>query len=133
MFVYIFICLYLYLALWCNAYHYCATSFIKAWTQVLRRLKSCSPRIGDSRWWGFLKMVPAGNKAKCLPTVNHTTKRIHHHHHHHYRHHHIFENFKWMYKEPDRFLWVVFQVLATDLQSTITGLCYFITYLALST
>ena len=27
-------------------------------------------------------MVPAGNKAKCLLSVNHTTKTIHHHHHH---------------------------------------------------
>ena len=27
-----------------------------------------------------LTMVPAGNKAKCLSLVNHTTKTIHHHH-----------------------------------------------------
>ena len=27
-------------------------------------------------------MVPAGNKAKRLWSVNHTTKTIHHHHHH---------------------------------------------------
>ena len=26
-------------------------------------------------------MVPAGNKAKRLSSVNHTTKIIHHHHH----------------------------------------------------
>ena len=26
-------------------------------------------------------MVPAGNKAKCLSLVNHTTKTIHHHYH----------------------------------------------------
>ena len=26
-------------------------------------------------------MVPAGNKAKRLSSVNHTTKAIHHHHH----------------------------------------------------
>ena len=26
-------------------------------------------------------MVPAGNKAKHLPSVNHITKTIHHHHH----------------------------------------------------
>ena len=26
-------------------------------------------------------MVPAGNKAKCLLSVNHTTITIHHHHH----------------------------------------------------
>ena len=29
-------------------------------------------------------MVPAGNKAKRLPLVNHTTKRFHHHHHYHH-------------------------------------------------
>ena len=28
-------------------------------------------------------MVPAGNKAKRLSSVKHTTKTIHHHHHHH--------------------------------------------------
>ena len=33
-------------------YHYCTTSFIKAWTHVLRRFKSCS------RWWESLIMVP---------------------------------------------------------------------------
>ena len=27
-------------------------------------------------------MVPAGNKAKRLSSVNHTTKTIHHHYHH---------------------------------------------------
>ena len=33
-------------------------------------------------------MVPAGNKAKRLSWVNHTTKTIHHNHRHlHYRHH----------------------------------------------
>ena len=37
--------------------------------------------VGDSRWWGSLRMVPAGNKVKCLLSVNHTTKTIHHHHH----------------------------------------------------
>ena len=31
-------------------------------------------------------MVLAGNKAKCLSLVNHTTKTIHHHHHHHHHH-----------------------------------------------
>ena len=32
-------------------------------------------------------MVPAGNKAKRLSSINHTTKTIHHHHHHHHHHH----------------------------------------------
>ena len=30
-------------------------------------------------------MVPAGNKAKRISSVNHATKTIHHHHHHHQR------------------------------------------------
>ena len=51
------------MAPWCSSYHYCTTSLTKAWTQVLRRFKSCSRRVGDSRWWGSLAMVPAGNKA----------------------------------------------------------------------
>ena len=29
-------------------------------------------------------MVPAGNKAKRLSSVNHTTKTIYHHHHNHH-------------------------------------------------
>ena len=33
-------------------------------------------------------MVPAGNKAKRLSSVNHTAKTIYHHHLHHHRHHH---------------------------------------------
>ena len=59
---------------WCSGYHYCTTSFNKARTQVLRRLKSCSRRVRDSRRWGSLAVVPGGNKAKCLSSVNHTTK-----------------------------------------------------------
>ena len=43
-------------------------------------LWSCSRRVGDSRWWGSLTMVPAGNKAKRFLSVNHNTKTIHHHH-----------------------------------------------------
>ena len=39
-----------------------------------------SRRVEDSRWLGSLTMVLAGNKAKRLLTVNHTTKTIHHHH-----------------------------------------------------
>ena len=55
---------------WCSGYDYCTTSFNKAWTQVLRRLKSCSRRVRDSRWWGSRTMVPAGNQAKRLSSVN---------------------------------------------------------------
>ena len=64
----------------------------KVWTQVLRRFKSCSRRVGDSRWWWSQTMVPARNKAKSLSSVNHTTKKIHHHHHHHHHHH---PNYNW--------------------------------------
>ena len=45
-------------------------------TQVLRRFKPCSQRVGDSWWWGSLTMVPAGNQAKRLSSVNNTTKTI---------------------------------------------------------
>ena len=64
-----------------SGYHYGITSFDKTWTQVLRRFKYCSRRVGYSRWWGSLIMVPAGNKAKRPSWVNHTTKIINHHHH----------------------------------------------------
>ena len=66
---------------WCIGYHYCTTSFNKAWTQVLHRFKPCLRCVRDSRWWVSLTMVPAGNKTKRLSSVNHTTKTIHHHHH----------------------------------------------------
>ena len=64
---------------WCYLYaivsgsHYSITSFNKAWIQVLRRFKSCSWRVRDSRWWGSLPMVPNGNKGKSLSSINHTT------------------------------------------------------------
>ena len=76
-------------ALWGNDYHYCTISFNKAWTQVRRRFRFWLQRIGDLWWWEFLTMVPAGNKATCQSSVNHTTKTIHHHHHHHHHHHEI--------------------------------------------
>ena len=41
-------------------------------------------RVINLQWWGSLTMVPAGNKAKRLSSVNHTTKTIHDHHHHHH-------------------------------------------------
>ena len=66
---------------WCSSYHYCTTSFNKAWTQVLHRFKPCSQCVGDSRWWGSLTLAPAGNKVKHLLSVNHTTTTIYHHHH----------------------------------------------------
>ena len=69
--------------------HYCTTSFNEPWNEVQRRFKSCSRRVGDSRWWGSLTMVLAGNKAKCLSSVNHTTKSNHHYHHHRHHHHQV--------------------------------------------
>ena len=67
-------------AKWC--YHYCTTSFNKAWTQVLCKFEFCLRHVRDSQWWGSLTRVPAGNKAKRLSLVNHTTKTNHHHHLH---------------------------------------------------
>ena len=45
-------------------------------------------------------MVPAGNKAKHLSSVNHTTKTIHHHHHHHQRSPHEIHNFREYHNVP---------------------------------
>ena len=73
--------------LWCSLYHYCTTSFTKAWTKVPHRLKYCWRRLGDLRWWESLTMVPAGNKTTHLLSVNDTTQTIHHHHHHRHHHH----------------------------------------------
>ena len=70
----------------CHGYHYYITSFNKSWTQVLRRFKSRSWLVRDSRWRGYLTMVLTGNKAKRLLLVNRTTKTIHHHlDKHHYQ------------------------------------------------
>ena len=63
----------------CCGYHYCTTSF----KQILNS-GSGHGQTGDSRRWGSLITVPAGNKAKRLSLVNHTTKAVHHHHHHHH-------------------------------------------------
>ena len=46
---------------WCSSYHYCTTSFNKAWTQVLCGFKSCSQCVGDhygeDLWqWSRLEM-----------------------------------------------------------------------------
>ena len=65
-----------YVALWCSVYDYCRTSFNKAWTQVMHRFKSYSWHVRDLRWWGSLAVVLAGNKAKRLSSVKHTTKQV---------------------------------------------------------
>ena len=64
---------------WCSDYHHCTTSYNQSWTQAFRKFKPCSWRVRNLRWWGSLTMVPAGNKAKHLSSVNHSTKTIHHH------------------------------------------------------
>ena len=45
-----------------SGYHYCTTSFSKAWTQVLYRFKSCLQSVRDWRWWGSLTMALAGKR-----------------------------------------------------------------------
>ena len=42
----------------------------------IRRKHDRSQRVGDSRWWEFLTVAPAGNKAKRISSANHTTKAI---------------------------------------------------------
>ena len=51
-------------------------NYIEEQLQVQRRFKSCSRRVGESRWWASLTMVPARNKVKRLSSVNHVTKTI---------------------------------------------------------
>ena len=51
-------------------------------------------------------MVPAGNKAKRLLLVNHTTKTIHHHHHHHHQESLTVRSdisFKLKHKSPEKY------------------------------
>ena len=76
---------------WCSSYHYCTTFVKKPWTQVRRRFISCYRLVRDFWWWEYMTMIPIGNKAKCLSSVNHTTKTIHHHHRHHHCHTHLRE------------------------------------------
>ena len=40
------------------------------------RSKSCSRRVGDSRWWRSVTDVAAGNKAKRLSLFNHSAKQF---------------------------------------------------------
>ena len=63
----------------CIGYHYCTTLFNLAWTQVLRRLKSCSRCVRHLRWGRSLTMTPAGNTTGLLSSVTHTTKTNYHH------------------------------------------------------
>ena len=71
------------MALWYSGYH----NFIQLrLNSGSAQVKHCLHCVGDSREWGSLTMVPAGNKAKCLLSVNRTTKANYHHHHHHHHH-----------------------------------------------
>ena len=54
------------MAPWCSGYHHYTTLFNKVSTQILCRFKPCSWRVGDLRWWEYLTIVPAGNKAETL-------------------------------------------------------------------
>ena len=60
------------MALWCSGYQYCTTSFNKAWTQVLCRLKSCSQRVEDSHsedlWqWSRLEIRLSAFRWSAIP------------------------------------------------------------------
>ena len=69
---------------WCHGVVVITTVQLHSTKPELRFCAGSNPArlVGDSRWWGSLTMVPAGNKAKRLLSVNHTTKTIHHHLHH---------------------------------------------------
>ena len=73
----------------CSGYRYRTTSFNKAWPQVLA---GSNPARSVSEIRGSLTIIPAGNKAKHLSSVYHTTKTIHHHHHHHHHHHYKYHH-----------------------------------------
>ena len=77
-----------------DAIVYCCVLFVLVITTAqlhstrpeLRFCAGSNPACGVSavehlRWWESLTMVSAGNKAKHLSSVNHTTKTIHYHHH----------------------------------------------------
>ena len=49
-------------------------------------------------------MVPAGNKAKRLSSVKHTTKTTHHHHYHH--HHKCLQILIWFWLKVSMKIWV---------------------------
>ena len=73
------------------------------------QLHSTKPelRFGDSRWWGSLAMVPVGNKAEHLSSVNHTTKTIHHYHHHHHHHQFIITHKSFDVEKMSCVCWVI--------------------------
>ena len=66
----------------CSSYHYCTTSFQKAWTQVLRKFKSWLQGVGHSQWWGSLTIVLVEIRlnAFCWSTIPQKQLIIIHHH-----------------------------------------------------
>lgn len=73
--------------------HYNINLFNQAWNHVLCSFKPYSWRFGHWQVWESLANVPGENKAKRLPSVNRTTKKIHHHQQSHFR----FNLGKWFY------------------------------------
>ena len=65
-----------FVAPWCSGYQCCTNSFNNAWTQVLHRFTSCTCYVEDSRLRESLAIFQARNKAKCLSSVNHTTRHF---------------------------------------------------------
>ena len=57
---------------WCSGYHYCTASFNWAWTQVLRRFKSSSRRVGirdgEDLWqWSRLELWLNASRRSTIP------------------------------------------------------------------
>ena len=55
---------------WCSGYHYCTTSFNKAWTGVLCRFKSCSRRVrdGEDLWqWSRMEIRLNAFRRSAIP------------------------------------------------------------------
>ena len=47
---------------WRRGCYYYSSSYNKAWSQILRRFKSCSRVVGGLWWWESLNMVLLGKK-----------------------------------------------------------------------
>ena len=60
----------IFVVLWCGGYHYCTTSFNKAWTQVMHRFNSCLRHVRDSQWWQWSQLEIRLN-AFCWSTIPH--------------------------------------------------------------
>ena len=67
-------------------------------------------------------MVPAGNKAKRLSSVSHTTKTLHHHHHHH--HHHETNRAKTFQNKFSKYFLNIYEFLIKFRNFPMTVACY---------